>query len=118
MNKKLLVEREETYRLDRDLMNVICTFSLDENIHVPDMLTRIRVLPTIAVVGQKSKVERVKMGSARLNVYVKFLPDSGGVLENLKKLGKLLKTVPGIKSVKFVAVGGKEVTVNGNPIVV
>tara|TARA_B100000131_G_scaffold283581_1_gene291600 strand:- start:24 stop:380 length:357 start_codon:yes stop_codon:yes gene_type:complete len=118
MTKRLLQEREETYRLKRDLMNVICTFSLDENIHVPDMLTRIRVLPTIAVVGQKSKVERVKLGAARLNVYVKFLPEDGGVLDNLKKLGGLLKTVPGIKSVKFLSVGGKPVTVDGNPIVV
>ena len=118
MKARLLQERDETYRLKRDLMNVICTFSLDENIHVPDMLTRIRVLPTIAVVGQKSKVERVKLGSARLNVYVKFLPEAGGVLDNLKRLGTLLKTVPGIKSVKFLAVGGKPVTVDGNPLVV
>ena len=117
-NKKILLERDETFRLKRDLMNVICTFSLDESIHVPDMLTRIRVLPTIAVVGQKSKVERVKLGSARLSVYVKFLPEDGAILENLKKLGSLLKTVPGIKSVKFISVGGKPVTVDGKPIVV
>ena len=118
MKKQILKERDETFRLDRDLMNVICTFTLDENIHVPDMLTRIRVLPTIAVVGQKSKVERIKLGSARLRVYVKFLPNAGGVLDNLNGLGKLLKSVPGIKSVKFIAVGGKEVVVNGEPLVI
>ena len=118
MNKKLLLENDTAYRLKRDLMNVICVFSLNENIHVPDMLTRIRVLPTIAVVGQKSKVEREKRGMARLNVYVKFLPEEGGVLDNLKKLGLLLKTVPGINSVRFVSVGGKSVTLNDKPIVV
>ena len=118
MTKTLLNEQDETYRLSRDLINVVCTFSLSEKIHVPDMLTRIRILPTVAVVGQKSKVERVKLGSARLNVYVKFLPDEGGILENLEKLGKLLKTVPGIKTVVFAAVGGKPITVNGKPFVV
>jgi hypothetical protein len=118
MSKKLLVEISDTFRLERDLMNVICTFTLDENIHVPDMLTRIRVLPTIAVVGQKSKVERVKLGSTRLKVYVKFLPSDGAVLDNLKRLGALLKKVPGIKSVRFVAVGGKEITVDGKPLVI
>lgn len=118
MKSRILQENDEAYRLKRDLMNVICTFNLDEKIHVPDMLTRIRVLPTIAVVGQKSKVERVKLGSARLNVYVKFLPEDGGILDNLKRLGSLLKTVPGIKSVKFISVGGKPVTVGGNPLVV
>lgn len=118
MSKETLLENENTFRLKRDLMNAICTFSLDGDIHVPDMLTRIRVLPTIAVVGQKSKVERIKLGSTRLSVYVKFLPEDGGVLDNLKKLGSLLKTVPGIKSVRFVSVGGKDVSINGEPIVV
>lgn len=118
MIKTLLTEIEESFRLSRDLINVVCTFNLSEGIHVPDMLTRIRVLPTVAVVGQKSKVERVQHSSAKLNVYIKFLPDDGGVLENLEKLGKLLKTVPGIKTVKFLTVGGKLIVVHGKPLVV
>ncbi len=118
MSKTILKENESGFRLKRDLINAVCTFNLSEGIHVPDMLTRIRVLPTVAVVGQKSKVERIHHGSAKLNVYVKFLPDEGGILENLEKLGKLLKTVPGIKTVKFLTVGGKPVTVHGKPIVV
>jgi hypothetical protein len=118
MDDKILLERDETFRLSRDLMNAICIFSLDGKIHVPDMLTRIRVLPTIAVVGQKSKVKRVDHGSARLKIYVKFLPDEGSVLDNLKNLGSLLKSVPGIKTVKFLTVGGRDVLVNKKPLVV
>ena len=55
----------------------------------------------------------------KVNLKSHFLNEDEHPRKNIKIDDlKLLKTVPGIKSVKFLAVGGKPVTVDGNPLVV
>ena len=53
---RLILESSE-YRLKRDLQKVTLRLIMSPDGHVPDTLTRIRVLPTVAVVGQKGTVE-------------------------------------------------------------
>jgi hypothetical protein len=108
---------ESPLRLKKELMNVTMRLICDHDTHVPDTLTRIRVLPTVAVVGQKEKVQRSDVGATLLDIYVKFLPKTGGIYSNLKLLGKMIKGLPGIQIVKFFTVGGKTVTIKGKPIV-
>ena len=77
------------------------------------------MLPTVAVVGQKSKVQRVPGSSASLSIYVKFLPKStGNLYGNLKSLGKMMKSLPGIRSIKVLTVGDRKVSFQGKPVVV
>tara|TARA_B100000214_G_scaffold349661_1_gene302720 strand:- start:1343 stop:1705 length:363 start_codon:yes stop_codon:yes gene_type:complete len=105
-------------RLQTDLMNVTCVLQMDEGAHVPDTLTRIRVLPTVAVVGQKSKVNRPSAGAASLEIYIKFLPDKGGTYSNLKSLGKMVKSLPGVRTVKYLTVSGRKVLFKGKALVI
>jgi len=86
--------------------------------HVPDTLTRIRVLPTVAVVGQKEPVQRAGDKNTILEVYVKFLPRAGSDLKNLKSIGKLIKGLPGVKIVTVLTLNNKKVLYNGKPIVI
>jgi hypothetical protein len=112
----VLKEYEET-RLDRSLLNVNCLLKLVKDTHVPDTLTRIRVLPTVSVVGQRSPVQRSESGAA-VEVYIKFLPNSSDTYKNIMNIANLVKGLPGIKLVKVVALGGRDVSYKGQPIII
>tara|TARA_R110000824_G_scaffold385203_1_gene579386 strand:+ start:311 stop:586 length:276 start_codon:yes stop_codon:yes gene_type:complete len=91
---------------------------MDQDAHVPDTMTRIRVLPTVAVVGQRDKVQRTEAQNSVLDVYVKFLPTSGSLIKNLMSLGKMIKGLPGVKIVRVISVNNRKVQRNGKPIVI
>lgn len=109
---------ESSYRLDQELMNVSLRLVMEGETHVPDTLTRIRVLPTVSVVGQKEKVYRNDQGSAILEVYVKFLPKGATDVKNVVKLAKLIKGLPGVKIVRVLAIAGSPVLFKGEPIII
>lgn len=115
--KQIVLKEYEETRLDKSLIDVTCLLSLEKSAHVPDTLTRIRVLPTVSVVGQRSPVNRKESG-ASVEVYVKFLPNSSDTYKNIVNIAKLIKTLPGVKVVRVIALGGKEITYKGKPIVI
>ena len=115
--KKLILKEYEETRLDKSLTNVNCVLKLDKDTHVPDTLTRIRVLPTVSVVGQRSPVERNESG-AIVEVYVKFLPNSSDTYKNIMNIANLIKVLPGVNMVKVVELGGRKVSYKGNPIII
>ena len=112
----ILLEYEET-RLDKSLVNINCILKISKDTHVPDTLTRVRVLPTVSVVGQKSPVERTE-SSATVEIYVKFLPNSSETYKNILSISKLIKALPGVEIVKVLSLGGKKVSYKGKPIIV
>ena len=110
--------KSNQYRLKRDLDKVSLRLIMDQGAHVPDTLTRIRVLPTVAVVGQKEKVQRTEAQNTILDIYVKFLPTSEGEYKNLISLSKLIKSLPGVKIVRVLSLNNKNVFHKGKPIVI
>ena len=112
----LLLEQDTT-RLKKDLMNATMKLTMTKDAHVPDTLTRIRVLPSVAVVGQDNPVDR-SGGTTKLEIYVKFLPTADNTHDSLQTIGKLIKGLPGIKMIKILSVGGRVVLWKGNPIVI
>ena len=56
--KELELMIESLYRLEKKLTSCILTLKLERETHVPDLMTRIRILPGVAVVAQKDKVAR------------------------------------------------------------
>jgi len=115
---RALLEQDTDLRLNRDLVNVTLRLIMEREAHVPDTLTRIRVLPTVSVVGQKEPVERTPKGSTFLVIYVKFLPSTGDNYKNVLHLGKLIKSLPGIKIVRVLSIGGRPTLYKGEPIVI
>jgi len=115
---QVLLEQDTELRLQKELVNVTLRLIMEPEAHVPDTLTRIRVLPTVSVVGQKEPVERTPKGSTFLIIYVKFLPSTNNDYKNLLHLGKLIKSLPGIKIVRVLSVGGKTVLYKGKPLVI
>jgi len=113
-----ILKEQEELRLKRDLVNVTCLLTMTTNAHVPDTLTRVRVLPTVSVVGQKEPVQRTPKGKTMLEIYVKYLPRSGSDYKNLLSLSKLIKRLPGVKMVRVLTMDGRRVTFKGKPIVV
>jgi len=113
----LLIEQPARLRLKRDLTNVTMILTMDKDAHVPDTLTRVRVLPSVAVVGQREPVNRGG-GRTVLEIYVKFLPGTSNTYESVKSIGKVIKGLPGVRIVKITAVGGRPVTYKGSPIVI
>jgi len=113
-----LIAEQETYRLKKELEKVTLRLIMSKGAHVPDTLTRIRVLPSVAVVGQKEKVERTDKGQVFLDIYVKFLPTTEGVYKNLISLSKLCKAIPGVKIVKVLSYAGRKIVFKGKPIVI
>ena len=116
--KNLILEQQDAYRLDKDLVKATLRLAMDENAHVPDTLTRIRVLSGVAVVGQGERVVRKKRGRTFLDIYIKYLPESSEIIKDLVELAKKIKKLPGIQVIKVLTVGGREVLVKGKPIVV
>ena len=114
--RDLVLEYEET-RLDKSLANVNLMLKCTKDTHIPDTLTRIRVLPTVSVVGQRSPVNRNEKGTS-VEVYVKFLPSTSETYKNLINISELIKGLPGVRTVRVVALGGRKVTYKGKPIVI
>ena len=91
---------------------------MEKDAHVPDTLTKIRALSGITVVGQKSPVDRNEKGSTVLEIYIKFLPSKENQYKNLTSIARLVKSLPGVKIVRILTVGGREVLYKNKPIVV
>tara|TARA_B100000035_G_C21022792_1_gene564774 strand:+ start:370 stop:702 length:333 start_codon:yes stop_codon:yes gene_type:complete len=108
----------DKFRLSRDLMNITIAVICNPEIHVPDLLTKIRILPTVAVVGQSDKVMRTESGDTVVDIYVKFLPVSKKEYKNIIAMCELIKSLPGVNKIKVLELNKKKVTFNGNQIVV
>ena len=119
-NLKLILEQyEDKFRLDKELETTSVRLIMEPGSHVPDTLTRIRVLPTVSVVGQKDKVFRSSdTGKVILDVYIKFLPASKSVRKNLLSLGRMIKSFPGVNTVKIVDYDNRKITFKGKPIII
>ena len=114
--KDLIVE--SFFRLKKRLLVCDLVLFMQADSHVPDTLTRIRVLPSVAVVGQIDKVFRSDEGKDSLRIYVKFLPDTSKVYESVKNLASMIKKLPGIEMVKVERLGGRKINYKGKPIIV
>ena len=117
IKESILSEYEET-KLDKKLTNVTLRISVDSDTHIPDTMTRIRVLPTVAVVGQTSPINRSDSNVAKLECYVKFLPNTSEVYKNLLNIAKLIRSLPGVKMVRVLTLDDKKVSYKSKPIIV
>jgi len=108
----------DQYRLSRQLMNVTVAVICNPEIHVPDLLTKIRILPTVAVVGQSDKVMRTDTGETVVDIYVKFLPVSSKRYKNIVAICELIKSLPGVNKIKVLELDKKPVTFKGQQIII
>ena len=113
-----MINEDTEYRLKRDVEKVSLRLIMDPESHVPDTLTRIRVLSSVAVVGQLEKVQRSGAKNTILDCYVKFLPTSADDYKNLTSLGKLIKALPGVKIVRVLTFNDKRIMHDNRPIVI
>ncbi len=86
------------YKLKRKLATAVVTLKIENEVHVPDLMTRIRILPGIAVVGQKDKVARFADGDGLLPLSIKYLPQSDEIYESLKEMASLVKKLTRCKN--------------------
>tara|TARA_Y100000992_G_C21235303_1_gene477691 strand:- start:734 stop:1123 length:390 start_codon:yes stop_codon:yes gene_type:complete len=108
---------ESAYKLERKLSSSVITLKIEKETHVPDLMTRIRVLPGVAVVAQKDKVARFLDGDAQLMISVKFLSQSSQILKSISFLSKQIKKLPGVKTVIVHQYNKKNVSLKGKKIV-
>jgi hypothetical protein len=119
LKRLIRVLLEVDLRLKISLSKATFKLILHPDGHVPDTLTRIRVIKGVSVVGQGSKVERHPKGNSILVVYVKFLPDSRlSEYENVYELSKKIKKLPGIEIVRVISINNRRVIHKGKPIVI
>lgn len=108
---------ESAYKLDKKLASAIITLRLERETHVPDLMTRIRILPGVAVVAQKDKVARFFDGDAQLQIRVKYLPNTEVILNSLKSICTDIKSLPGVKSVAVDAYNKRKITMKGRKLI-
>lgn len=108
---------ESLYKLEKKLDKAILSLKLERDTHVPDLMTRIRILPSIAVVGQKAKVRRFFDGDAQLFVSVKYMPKTEDIMKSLESLSRMIKTLPGIKSVGVIMHNKNKITKDGKKLI-
>jgi len=106
----------DKFRLSRSLTNITIAVVCNPEIHVPDLLTKIRILPTVAVVGQSDKVMRTESGETIVDIYVKFLPVSSKRYKNIVAMCELIKSLPGVNKIKVLELDKKPVTFKGKRI--
>ena len=115
--KELKLISESLYKLKKKVVTTIVTVKLERDTHVPDLMTRIRILPTVAVVGQKEKVARFMDGDALLTLSIKFLPRTDEIYGSLRDLSKMMKRLPGVKTVGIDTYNKKKITLRGKKII-
>ena len=108
---------EAAYKLDRKLSSCVVTLKLETETHVPDLMTRIRILQGVAVVAQKDKVARFFDGDAQLKITIKFLPNTDDVVEAISSLGKSIKKLPGVLAVIVHEYNKRKLLIKGKRIV-
>ena len=108
---------ESLYKLEKKITSTTVTLKLETDTHVPDLMTRIRILPTVAVVAQADKVARFMDGDAMLTVSVKYLPKTSEIYSSVKKLSSMIKRLPGVKSVTVDNYNKKKITIRGQKII-
>ena len=108
---------ETLYKLDKKLTSCIFTLKLERETHVPDLMTRIRILPGVAVVAQKDKVARFFDGDAQLMIGIKFLPNINDILKSIKHLAKMIKNLPGVKSIAVESYNKRKITIHGKKLI-
>ena len=108
---------ESLYKLDKKIVTTVLTIKLEKDTHVPDLMTRVRILPSVAVVGQTDKVDRFASGDARLTVSIKFLPKGEEIFKNVKSLCLMIKRLPGVITVIVDEYNKRKITSNGKKIV-
>lgn len=108
---------ESLHKLKNKIAKTVVTLRLERDTHVPDLMTRIRILPSVAVVGQKEKVDRFMDGDSRLAISVKFLPKSSQVYVSLKELCTMIKRLPGVLSITVETYDKRKVTLRGQKII-
>jgi hypothetical protein len=105
------------YKLNRKLAIAVVTLKIENEVHVPDLMTRIRILPGVAVVGQKDKVARFSDGDGLLPLSIKYLPQSDEIYASLKNISELVKKLPGIKTVAVVSFNKRNITMKGKKLI-
>ena len=113
--KKLF--EDSAYKLERKLTSSILTLKLERETHVPDLMTRIRILKGVAVVAQKDKVARFFDGDAQLQISVKYLPTVEDALKSIEEICLLIKQLPGVKMVAVETFNKRKVNIKGKKIV-
>ena len=108
---------ESLHKLKTKISTAVITLRLERETHVPDLMTRVRILPSVAVVGQKEKVDRYVDGDARLSVSIKFLPKSSQVYTALKELCTMIKRLPGVTSITVDSYDKRRITIRGEKLI-
>lgn len=109
---------ESAYKLERKLSNCVMTLKLEIDTHVPDLMTRIRVLPGVAVVAQKDKVARFFDGDSQLKIIVKYLPENDDIISSINGVGQAIKELPGVIAVVIHEYNKRKITLKGKRIVI
>ena len=108
---------ESLYKLEKKIATAVMTIKLERDTHVPDLMTRIRILPGIAIVAQKDKVARFMDGDAMLPVSIKYLPATTEIYVGVEKIAKMIKRLPGVKTVSVSEFNKKTITLHGKRII-
>lgn len=115
--KELELIIESLYRMEKKLSKCVLTLKLERDTHVPDLMTRIRILEGVAVVAQKNKVARFFDGDAQLEISCKYLSSYDDILKSLRQIGLEIKKLPGVKSVAVDSFEKNKITLKGKKVV-
>mgnify|MGYP003661240530 CR=1 FL=1 len=116
-NKNLDLFVESLYKLKTKIAVAVVTLKLENETHVPDLMTRIRILPSVAVVGQTDRVDKYVDGETRLKISIKYLPKSQEILKSLKALCTMIKRLDGVITVSVDSYEKRKITLNGKKLV-
>jgi hypothetical protein len=142
---QLLTEVDNSHKLTRPLILMRVSLFIDPGTYVPDLLTRVRILETVASVSQDREYFSYKNPEARpieaslasslpdrvevkkdvtatsgrdvVNAVIRYLPKSVTVGEAIKELADRIRTVPGVRTIRFDELNGRPLTVGGKPVV-
>jgi hypothetical protein len=133
------------HKLGRPLLIVRISMFIEPGTYIPDLLTRVRVLETVASVTQDrefyertnpearpvdaslssalpAQVDTLKgtvstAGRDVVNVLVRYLPKTVTVGDAIKELAERVRALPGVRRVRFDEMSGRPLTVGGKPVV-
>ena len=108
---------ESLYKLQKKIVSCVLTLRLERDTHVPELMTKVRILPGVAVCAQNDKVDKFSEGDTRLQISLKFLPKSDEIYKSVSSIGKMITRLPGVMTVTVDEYNKKKITLKGKKIV-
>ncbi len=97
--KQNLFEERQTKETELKLKEFNVTIELSKKVNISEVLTAIRIAQGVATATQQDPAVKSSSGLRRVNLIIRFVPDSGSPKDQVHEIAQTLK-LKGVRSIR------------------